>query len=314
MNTSLTIQQLINKFLLQKDIAASSRKTYRSTVHSFFRWMVMKKYNAARPTRENVIEYKAELIAERKSDATVSLYLNSLKSFFTWLEEENISKNIASKIKAPKRYEGFKKHRLSIDQIYKLLGSIDINTIIGQRDYTMILMGFANGLRTIELSRLLIDDIDTVNLKAHVQRKGDVQPMQWLPFTDDVLSAITIYIQSRIDNGENVNDDSHLFISHKNKSHKGNPLTAQQVGVIISKRLKACALHSKTVTAHSLRHSAGSYLLELGWSIYEVQKFLGHASIRTTEIYLKSADLVNLQQEKPQQSLMNLLKKNHQHE
>lgn len=310
MNSPLTVQQLINKFLAQKDIAASSRRTYKTTVNSFFRWLVIKKYNARRPTRENIIEYKADLISEKKSDATTNLYINSLKSFFSWTDETKVYTNIAQKIKAPKRYQGFKKQRLSIDQINILLNSIDRNTIAGQRDYTMILMGFINGLRTIELSRLLIEHIDVARMKAHIQRKGDSQPMQWLPITEEIRNAVSDYIQTRMDNEESLNVDSHLFVSHKNRNHISNPLTAQEIGVIISKRLKACELHSKVITAHSLRHSAATYLLESGWSIYEVQKYMGHASITTTEIYLKSADLVNLHKEKPQETLLNLLKKN----
>ncbi|MDY0104034.1 MAG: tyrosine-type recombinase/integrase [Lentimicrobium sp.] len=308
MNSNLTIQQLISTFLAQKDIAATSRKTYRSTLGSFFRWMVDKKYTARKPKREQIIEYKAYLIQVKKSDATSNLYLNSLKSFFSWLEESKIYPNVAGKIKAPKRYQGFKKQRLSIDQLNYLLNSIERNTLKEQRDYSMILLAFTNGLRTVELSRLLIENIDTVLMKAHIQRKGDLYPMQWLPITKECLNSISQYIQSRIDAGEEITNNSHLFVSNV-IGRNSNPLSAQEVGAIISKRLKAAGLHSKTVTAHSLRHSAASYLLESGWSVYEVQKFLGHKSVTTTELYLKTADLVNMHNEKPQETLSKMLQK-----
>lgn len=308
MNSNLTIQQLINTFLAQKDITATSRKTYRSTLGSFFRWMVDRKYTARKPKREQIIEYKAHLIEVKKSDATSNLYLNSLKSFFSWTEENRIYPNVAGKIKAPKRYQGFKKQRLSIDQLNHLLNSIERNTIRGQRDYSMILLAFTNGLRTVELSRLLIENIDTVLMKAHIQRKGDLYPMQWLPVTTECLQSISKYIQMRADAGEEITHFSNLYVSNV-IGRNSNPLTAQEVGTIISKRLKIAGLHSKTVTAHSLRHSAASYLLESGWTVFEVQKFLGHKSVTTTELYLKTADLVNMHNEKPQETLSKMLQK-----
>lgn len=308
MNTALTIEQLITKFLLQKDIAPSSRKTYRGTIHSFFKWMVFKNYKARVPKREHIVEYKSYLIEQNKSNETVSLYLNSLKSFFSWTEELKIYPNVAAKIKAPKRFQGYKRQRLSIDEVSLLLNSIDRKTISGKRDFCMILFAFTNGLRTIELSRLKVKHLDFGIKKALIQRKGHQQPMKWLSISNDVSEAIEQYLKAKEQNGDDILPSSSVFTSHKHHCKtKSNPLTAQEIGVIISKRLKQCNLKTKQITAHSLRHTAASILLELNWNVHEIKEFLGHSSVTTTEIYLKSANLVNLHAQKPQDSLSNLL-------
>lgn len=306
MNTVLTIQQLINTYLQDRDIAASSRVTYRYILSYFFRYLINQKKDARKPLRADIISYKEYLVFDCKSEYTIDLYINSLKGFFFWLAEQGYYSNISTGIKNVKRTKGFKKLPLSIDQVNTLLASIDRETICGKRDYAMIRLSLTAGLRVIELSRLRISDLTMNEMIIH--RKGSITPNQRISICNKMLFAIEDYLSARLELDEDITVHAPLFATHSLRSKVRKPIHAREVSRVIKDRLHAAGIINKKITAHSLRHTTGCELHNQGVALASIQRFMGHANISTTQLYTQFAELSKMERDKPSQILSSLIK------
>jgi integrase/recombinase XerD len=89
-----------------------------------------------------------------------------------------------------------------------------------------------------------------------------------------------------------IKPDDHVFVSFSN-NNKGNQLTRRSIRAIVDRYLSITGLkfqEGKTLSAHSLRHTAGTQALRAGADLRQVQDLLGHADPRTTSIYVHVGD------------------------
>lgn len=129
----------------------------------------------------------------------------------------------------------------------------------------------------------------------------------------EVAAAINDYLQSRKDNP---NGSSPLFVSTGNRA-KGKRIATTTISTMLKGALKAAGFNSERLTAHSLRHTAGTNAMLLTNDLYKTQQYMRHSNPATTEIYLhvdtEKADIKIAQQlynayhniEQPEQSLKN---------
>ncbi|MCU7495027.1 MAG: site-specific integrase [Ignavibacteria bacterium] len=138
------------------------------------------------------------------------------------------------------------------------------------------LMYFAvnTGLRQMELLTLKWSQVDLAGKfvilanNGHKTKSGKVRT---IPLNQKVLEILERRIL-------NVADHGTVF------SYQGQPIKQQFISHKFQKLIKKAGLNSK-LNFHSLRHTFATWLLQRGASIYEVSKLLGHADIKTTEIY-----------------------------
>jgi site-specific recombinase XerD len=104
----------------------------------------------------------------------------------------------------------------------------------------------------------------------------------------DLASEISQYRQARINAKEKLTSTSPLFISLSNRRY-GQRLSRSGISHIVDSYLEMCGLkHSdleRSLSPHSLRHTAGTLSLQNGSSLREVQDFLGHSDPKTTAVY-----------------------------
>jgi integrase/recombinase XerC/integrase/recombinase XerD len=146
----------------------------------------------------------------------------------------------------------------------------------------MINLMVRTGLRTIEVSRALIDDIQREGGETvlRVWGKGRDTKDDLVILTEEAYKPILDYLQAR---GTTKLSDP-LFISHSNRD-KGQTLTTRSIRRIIQTRLAAVGLKTSKVTAHSLRHTAGTIALMNGADLLSVKEMLRHSNINTTLVY-----------------------------
>lgn len=306
MNTTLTIQSLIGKYLLDRDIASTSRVTYGYILSYFFRYLIKQNKDPRLPSRADIISYKEHLVFDCKSEYTIDLYINALKGFFYWLAEQGYYSNISTGIKNIKRTRGFKKMPLTVANMNTLLSSIDRDTVCGKRDYAMIMLSLTAGLRVIELSRLRISDLAPDEVT--IQRKGSITPNQTISICSKMHHAIEDYITARLENDEPIENSSPLFATHSLRSKVRKPIHAREVSRIIKDRLHTAGIRNKKISAHSLRHTAAVQLLESGEALTTIQRFLGHNSVNTTQLYTAYGEIKKLELSRPQKFLSDLIK------
>lgn len=283
------MKQLFSKlskdFVSNQDVRDNSRALYLRVLVQFSKWVVVTGRNIKELKRSDIIEYKATLLREKKSDKTIDLYLIVVGMFFSYLENIGEHENIAAGIRIKHDNKGYRKAHLSVHEIEKLYNSINRTTVIGKRDYALINLMLRSGIRCIEASRLRVCDVYMSDDRSYIdiQRKGENR-RERLGLTKKPVIPLIEYIEYRGVASETEN----VFLSHGTKGESA--LTARTISRIVTGYLKKAGIYSKEKTAHSLRHTAAVQAIIHKVPIKEVQLMLGHRRVETTEIYLKSAD------------------------
>ncbi|MCM1473870.1 MAG: tyrosine-type recombinase/integrase, partial [Muribaculaceae bacterium] len=163
-------------------------------------------------------------------------------------------------------------------------GRIQRTTEQGKRLYAMYLLAVNTGLRTIELARANIKDIEVKgdNAWLYVWGKGHTEPDAKKPIAPEVKEAIDDYLKSRTDNPTGT---SPLFVATGNRSG-GKRLATTTISTMLKRAMQEAGFNSERLTAHSLRHTAGTNVQELTGNIYLTQQYMRHSNPATTEIYL----------------------------
>ena len=148
----------------------------------------------------------------------------------------------------------------------------------------MYLLAVNAGLRTIEISRANIKDLETKGGQTviYIWGKGHTEPDQKKPLAQEVAAAISEYLQSRTDHPTG---NSPLFVSTGNRSG-GKRIAPTTISTMLKRAMQAAGFDSERITAHSLRHTAGTAIQEISGDIYATQKYMRHSNPATTEIYL----------------------------
>ena len=207
-----------------------------------------------------------------------SRIISSLKTFFKYLNiEELIKNNPAELLESPKIGRKLP-DTLSVDEINQLIQTIDRSTNLGERNITIIEVLYGCGLRVSELINLKISEIYWEEGFIRVIGKGSKQRL--VPLGSVAVKHLKIYLKEiRIKLKINPSAQDIVFLNRR-----GNKLTRVMIFTII-KQLAEKANIKKNISPHTLRHSFATHLVEGGADLRAVQEMLGHESITTTEIY-----------------------------
>lgn len=277
-------QDYFNDFISYLDAKPKTIQTYKRALKQFFKYLY--ENNISQPTRENIINFRDNL-KERCKPATVQAYIIAVRLFFTWTAQSGIYPNIAEKVKGAKLTADHKKDYLTPKQLKTIIGTIDRRTIQGKRDYAIFILMVTCGLRTIEVSRINIEDLTTLgeHTVLYIMGKGREEKAEYIKVPEMTENIIREYLKTR----ENATRKEPLFTSTSN-NNQGQRISQRTVSGIIKGILKKAGFNSERLTAHSLRHTAVTLSLLGGNSLQEAQTFARHKNIATTQIYAHNID------------------------
>ncbi|MGL4879584.1 MAG: tyrosine-type recombinase/integrase, partial [Waterburya sp.] len=274
-------------------------KTYRNRTAQFLYWCKERELYPALITKQNIIEYRKHLVDESKSCATIRLSLLAIKHFYTsCLTEKLVKENPTIGVKAPrdKREVGSTLNFLTVLELQQLIDSIlpirkigEENTLKIQVLRDRILLGCMalQGCRSIEMYRANLGDFSSTYGQHYLKLDGK-NSIRTVILRADLASEIEQYRQARVNAREKLTPTSPLFISLSNRRY-GQRLSRSGIGHVVDSYLSKCGLkHSeleRSLSPHSLRHTAGTLSLQSGSSLREVQDFLGHSDPKTTAVY-----------------------------
>lgn len=169
-------------------------------------------------------------------------------------------------------------------EIDALLGAPDPSTWLGRRDHALLLVAAQTGLRVSELTGLTCADV-RLGTGAHLRCRGKGRKERITPLTTQTVAALRAWLKER--RGQ---DEDPLF-----PTRQGQPLSRDAVRKLVTKHARKAArpcpsIGAKSVSPHTLRHSAAMSLLQAGVDTTVIALWLGHEQIDTTAIYLH-ADL-----------------------
>jgi site-specific recombinase XerD len=157
-----------------------------------------------------------------------------------------------------------------------LLASPDRKTVLGHRDYALLLFLYNSGARADEAARLTIGDLDLPSSSARILGKGGKR--RHCPLWRLTVAELAVLIGSR-------NDNDRVFLNRY-----GQPMTRFGIHTLVERyalrtRRLVPSMAKKRVSPHTIRHSTACHLLRAGVDINTIRGWLGHVSLETTNIY-----------------------------
>lgn len=173
----------------------------------------------------------------------------------------------------------------SMEELKAMIAVIDRNNPIGKRDYAMILLACVLGLRIGDIKVLRFSNFDWNEKKISLIQHKTHKPLT-LPLPDAVGWAVIDYIK----NGRPIYYESDIvFLKHMPPfdSFSDNDHLGQRIKYYMQKA-EISRYRDRHSGFHSLRHSAGSMLLELETPLPVITTILGHSDSDITAVYLKT--------------------------
>jgi integrase/recombinase XerD len=180
-----------------------------------------------------------------------------------------------------KRYDQKLIRHLTMEEVRAILNAPDLATRSGVRDRAMMHLCFAGGLRVSELVGVLLENV-VLGRTPSVMVRGKGRKERCLPLWKETTRDIRAWLTVR---GEMRTPE--LFVTAE-----GAAMTRSGFEYVLDKHVRAAAeacpaLGGRTVSPHQLRHSCAVIMLQATHDIRKVALWLGHADIRTTEVYLR---------------------------
>lgn len=275
-------------FIDSLDVAPATVLSYKKKVHAFMEWV--RENHVIEPTSADILAYKKSLVAKGLSPSSINQYLSAVRAFFRWAEAEGRYPDIARSVKNEKTPRGRSKDDLTPDQVTRVLEACN-----DEREYALLLLLFATGMRTVEVERANRGNLRTRGGRTvlYVHGKGRTSADEYIKITEPVEQALSAYFATR----PGLSDDSPLFtsISPRNRGARLSALAVQRtvVGVFVRAGIRAPKAIKSRITPHSTRHTAITMMLKAGASTRETQAVARHRRFETTEIYAHDIDRLN---------------------
>jgi integrase/recombinase XerD len=281
---------LADAFIASCDVVHESRMTYRRALKAFFTWISssgrVDRVNAL--TRFDMLAYKEDL-GRTKSVATANLYLFVVRSFYAWLAENRLCRNITNRVRSFRVHANHAKDCLTVDQLRSILRGIDCGTVKGKRDYALVNLMARTGLRDIEVARARICDLrDKAGSSVlWVQGKGRAEADAFVLLVPEALLPIKKWLAAHVA----AQGDAPLFPALVG-GNAGGHMTSRSISRIVKQAMRRVGIDSDRLTPHSLRHTAISLAIEGGASLIQAQAMARHTKPETTMVYFHNANRI----------------------
>ncbi len=205
--------------------------------------------------------------------------LAAARTFFRFLHaDERIGSNPGRAVRGPKLEKKLPGH-LSRSDVAEVFAAAERaageNTLAGTRTLVIMELLYGSGLRLSELHGLDVKNVDERAATARVLGKGRKERI--VPVTEAAVAAIRRYALRRAE----VTDRTAgaLLVNQQ-----GKRLSRRSIQEAV-RRCFGAAAGARGLSAHALRHSFATHLLEAGADLLAVKELLGHVSLSTTQIY-----------------------------
>ncbi len=197
----------------------------------------------------------------------------TIRSFYKYLVNKAriLDENPIKELDSPRQKQSLPRF-LTLDECIQLLDSIEGEN--SERDFCIITLFLNCGLRISELVALNLTDVREDRLR--ILGKGNKERIVFL--NSACRSAINDWLAVRSKSG--AADRYALFITRRHSR-----ITKDGVHYMLKKRFSAAGLDSSKYSAHKLRHTAATLMLQNGVDVRTLQEVLGHENLNTTQIY-----------------------------
>lgn len=254
-----------------------SLRTIQSYTHDLKRYLEYLNKNGIHDIENIQYETIHQYIQNMRTSyasTTINHVITSIHMFHEYCEVTYHVKNPSIYLKSQKRTQNLPRY-LNIEDVNKLL-TIKDDSDQEICDVAILETIYGCGLRVSECCDLKISQVSLNQNLLKVTGKGSKERL--IPMNERNKIAIQKYVDL-VRKKRNVNKSPYLFLNQS-----GSQIKREQIHVMLKKRCYECKIDTR-ISAHSLRHSFATHLLDGGADLRSVQELLGHSDISTTQIY-----------------------------
>ena len=266
------IEDFVGHLSIEKNYALNTISSYKRDLLKFSSFLSKKEVLDFKMIDPNVLNiFVMELRHTNTSGKSIKRYLSSIRVFFNFLiEVGEVQTNPALLIKTPKVERDLPK-TIDFDDLKKMM-TINSTQYKELRAVLMIELLYSCALRVSELVGINLEDIDMDEGFVKVMGKGG--NARFSPMGQTTVDVLKRYIKQRPSYATNA-----LFINQNNTR-----ISTRTVQNVVKKRALQVGI-SINVHPHMLRHAAATHFLQSSHDLRTVQEFLGHKSIKSTQVY-----------------------------
>lgn len=282
----------INYLFVERNLSPRTLKEYEHDLKVFFDYFephLNEELTLDTIDERTIREFLTYLRLKLKYSAKgVNRKLAALKSYFHFLKKEgHIAKTPMEDVRGAKLEKHLPKV-LDEDDVAHLIetaenisdlkseldddGDDNYKKFVYVRDYAIMELFYASGMRISELTGLDIEDVDFKNNMIKVTGKGNKQRVVLI--NDTCAAAIYMYLSVRPEVKIKA-----LFLN-RNKTR----LSVRAIQIMFRKNMLRAGI-AKNASPHTMRHSFATHLLKGGSDLVTIKELLGHENLATTQIY-----------------------------
>lgn len=264
---------------IEKGLSNQSVASYMTELKKFREYFIKKK-EIREISKNDILDYFSYLNEQTLKKRTISHNASTLNNFFKFCMREGILEmDPMVSVKFPKLDKDLPVvlNEQEVEDLMNVAYAKARENALYYRDFCMLELMYAAGLRISELVNLTINDLHlTMNL-IRCFGKGSKERM--VPIADYMIEILNEYMQDYRPQLMKNHDSNYLFLNYK-----GDPLSRQSFWKMIKQNALQANI-KKNITPHTLRHSFATHLLNHGADLRSIQEMLGHSNISTTTIY-----------------------------
>lgn len=262
---------------LEKSLSENTIQAYLTDLDKLFAYLILENIHYADVTLHDLEGFVAGLHDIGIHPRSQARILSGIRSFYHYLLLEDYIRQDPTELLDSPQIGKHLPDVLTVEEIDRLIGSIDRSTREGQRNCAILETLYSCGLRVSELCNLKLSDLYLNEGFIKVEGKGSKQRL--VPISPRAITELKNYFISRGEGLIKPDYEDFVFISRFGKN-----ISRIMVFHIIKELATQIGL-KKAISPHTFRHSFATHLLEGGANLRAIQSMLGHESIGTTEIY-----------------------------
>ena len=268
-----SLEDLAQRFLLVKEaqhIGEEALRDYRNCLRRFI------------SNSQNSLDYlslEADTLSffsaiPNTSPARYNKPFQNINAFLNWLvDQEYIPKNPIKVHKLHKRRDDGNIQPVTLEALREFLHALDLESYVGLRNYTIIMVMLDTGIRTKELLLLRSDDYSREASSLTITKTVAKTRQKRIAYlSSNTLQALEYFLSKKP-----LEWEDWLF-----PNYEGNQLKVDHLDKSFAKHSKECGIK---ITPYQLRHSFATLFLKNGGDLFSLQHLMGHSDLRMTKRY-----------------------------
>jgi len=272
----LLVEEFLKFRAAERGLSPNTVEAYRRDLYQLIEFLkeAMGVKDPVKATREELRSYFSALISYGFQQRSVRRKLSAARQFYKFLRRKKLIDRDPTLGIGPLKVPKVLPRVIPEKALCELLEGWNPESELEKRDKAIVELLYSSGLRASEIVGIKLNDVDLEKREIRVLGKGSKERI--VPFGRKAQAALREYLEVR--------DSLHPQSEHLFLNWRGEGLTRRGLHFILTRVFHDLSMRYP-VHPHVLRHSFATHMLDHGADLRTIQELLGHARLKTTEIY-----------------------------